>query len=120
MKKRRPHCSLLPDVKIPMPKFAIIRHYLLEEGMETIEEGFTVTKTKRDDYDGVLISNFRGTELTEAEKTKGGWDSTTEDVLDRARDQCGKDAVVEAIKFLLNVIEQQDGVIQELTKKTKV
>lgn len=68
--------------------------------METIEEGFSVTKTKSDDHAEVLISNFRGTELTEAEETKGGWDSTTEDVLDRARDQCGKDAVVEAIKIL--------------------
>lgn len=102
-----------------MPTFAIIRHYLLEEGTETIEEGFSVTKTQRDDYDEVLISNFRGTELTEAEETKGGWISTTEDVLDRARDQCGEDAVVEAIKFLLNVIEQQESVIHELTNRPK-
>jgi len=90
--------------------------------METVEEGFSVTKTRIDDYDEVLISNFRGTELTEAEETKDGWDSTTEYVLDRARDEFRgeKEPIVEAIKFLLNVIEHQEGVIQELTKKTKV
>ena len=119
---KRTHCSLLPDVEIPMPKYAILRHFLLEDGGETVEEGYTITKAKIDTFEQVLISNFRGTELTETEETKDGWDSTTEDVLDRARDEFSgeKEPIVEAIKFLLNVIEHQEGVIHELTTKTKV
>src|SRR5438445_3512544 len=119
MKATRPHCSLLPDLEIPMPKLIIFRHFLLEEGMETVEEGFSVTRLN--EWEGVLYSNFRGTELTEAEETKDGWDSTTEDVLHRALDELKgvKDPSVEALKFLLNVIEHQESVIQELTNKTK-
>ncbi len=105
-----------------MPKFAVMRHFLLEEGMETVEEGFSVTRTKNDDCRDVLISNFRGTELTDTEETKDGWDSTTEDVLHRALDELKgvKDPLVEAVKFLLNVIEHQDRVIHELTIRPKV
>ena len=119
---KRPHCSLLPDLEIPMPKFAVMRHFLLEEGMETVEEGFSVTRTKNDDCREVLISNYRGTELTDTEETKDGWDSTTEDVLHRALDELNgvNDPLVEAVKFLLNVIEHQDCVIHELTNKPKI
>lgn len=121
MKKRRPHCSLLPDVEIPMPKLAVMRHFLLEEGMKTVEEGFSVTKTNNDSHGDVLISNYRGTELTEAEETKDGGCSTIEDVLHRALDELNgvEDPLVEAVKFLLNVIEHQDRVIKELTNKSK-
>lgn len=89
--------------------------------METVEEGFSVTRTENDDCRDVLISNYRGTELTNAEETKGGWDSTTEDVLHRALDELKgvKYPLVEAVKFLLNVIEHQDRVIHKLTNKPK-
>lgn len=89
--------------------------------METVEEGFSITKTNNDACDDVLISNFRGTELTEAEETKDGWYSTTEDVLHRALDELDgdKDPLVEAVKFLLNVIEHQHRVIQELANRPK-
>ncbi len=119
---KRPHCSLLPDVEIPMPKYAILRHFLLEDGGETVEEGFTITKAKIDTFEQVLTSNFRGTELAETEETKDGWDSTTEDILDRALDELKgvKDPLVEAVKFLLNVIEHQERVIRELTNKPKI
>lgn len=90
--------------------------------MDTVEEGFSITKTRIDDYDEVLTSNFRGTELTEAEEMKGGWGQTTEDVLVRAREEFMgvNDPIVQALKFLLNVIEHQDRVIYELTNKPKI
>ena len=53
---------------------------------------------------------------------KCGWGQTTEDVLVRAREEFMgvNDPIVQALKFLLNVIEHQDRVIYELTNKPKI
>ena len=85
-----------------------------EDDSSTVEEGFSITHCEN--WDAVLYSSDRSTNLTAKENLKDGWDVTEEDILNRAKDELGgTDPIVNGIKFLLNRIEQQESRIKELS-----
>ena len=120
MNTARPHCSELPDLEVPIPTLTIVRHFLIQEDdSSTVEEGFSVTQHAN--WDKVLHGNNRSTALTETEHMKENWDVTDEDILIRAKEELwDKHPVVEGIKFLLNLIEQRERLIRELTDSSKI
>jgi hypothetical protein len=117
MRLKRPHCSELPGLKIRAPKLTLLRHFIMQEDdSSTIEEGFSVTESSN--WDNVLHTNNRNTELTDTEYRRDGWFVTDEDIIDRAVQEFGEETpIVEGIRYLLNLVEKQARSIQRLKKK---